>query len=177
MSFEEAAALDPEEHGGELEAGRWVPVRRNTWSHGEIVLSVGAILRSFARAKGGWSVSVGDPGTKLEREPDTLRGPDVAVIRVDRRPTGRGAGGWLEGAPDLAVEIMGDTQNVSELTAKALEYLGGGARAVWVIDPEPRRVMVFTPPDHVRVLGADETLAGGEALPGFECRVAELFEI
>jgi hypothetical protein len=36
-------------------------------------------------------------------------------------------------------------------------------------------VVVLTPPDHVRVLGADEVLEGGEALPGFRCAVAALF--
>jgi hypothetical protein len=36
--------------------------------------------------------------------------------------------------------------------------------------------LLFTPPDRVRVLGPEETLDGGEVLPGFSCKVAELFE-
>jgi Uma2 family endonuclease len=61
------------------------------------------------------------------------------------------------------------------MTQKALEYLAGGAKLVWVIDADPQRVVVFTPPDHVKILGVDDTLDGGEVLPGFQCSVAELF--
>jgi Uma2 family endonuclease len=176
MTFEEAARLDPDEHPGELDRGKWVPVTRNTWLHGKIMINVGALLKQYAREHPGWSVASGDPGTKLARDPDLLRGPDVAVLRADREPTGRGAGGWVDGAPELVVEISGDDQSASELAAKALEYLAAGGKAVWVVDPHPRRVIVYTPPALVRVLGPDDILDGGEALPGFACKVADLFE-
>jgi Uma2 family endonuclease len=176
MTLEEAARLDPDREPGELDAGRWVPVTRSTWKHGEIMLSIGILLRMYAKANPGWSVSGGDPGAKLQRDPDVLRGPDLGVVRAERRPTGRGVDGWLEGAPDVAVEIMGDSQSASEHARKALEYLAAGAKMVWVVDPEPRKVMVFTPPNQIRVLGSEEVLDGGDVLPGFSCKVAEMFE-
>jgi Uma2 family endonuclease len=174
LTFERAARRDPDREGGELDAGRWVPVTRNTWSHGKIMLAAGAILRDYARSQPGWSVAVGDPGAKLQHGPDTLRGPDVAIVRKEREPTGRGVDGWLDGAPDVAVEILGDAQSLSDVTKKALEYLAAGAGAVWVLDPEPRRVLVFTAPSGVRVLSEDDTLEE-PTLPGFRCRVADLF--
>lgn len=176
ITFEEAARLDPDERGGEVDQGRWIPVTRNTWLHGEVVVNICALLKLYARRHPGWSVSGGDPGTKLGDEPAVLRGPDVAIVGAERRPTGRGAAGWLDGAPDVAVEVIGDDQSPSELARKALEYLGAGAKAVWVVDPEPRRVMVYTPPNNVQVIGSDETLNGGDALPGFSCQVEELFD-
>jgi Uma2 family endonuclease len=176
MTIEEAARLDPDEFSGEIVAGEWVPVTKGTWRHGVITLNVGLLLRAYARKNPGWSVSVGDPGTKLAHDPDTLRGPDVAIVRAERVPSGRGSKGWLEGAPDIAVEVVGDAQSVSELAEKALEYLAAGAKAVWVLDPEPRRVLVFAPNQEVRVLGPGETLDAPEALPGFCCLVDELFE-
>jgi len=175
MTFEEAAKLDPDEQAGELVDGVWVPMTNGTWRHGEIATAVGFLLKLYAREHPGWSVAVGDPGTKLRRNPDRLRGPDVGIIRAERRPTGKGVEGWLEGAPDVAVEILGDSQPMSELIKKALEYLAAGAKMVWVIDSDPERLMLFTPPDHVRILGIEDTLEGGEALPGFSCKVAELF--
>ena len=123
----------------------------------------------------GWSVAIGDPGTKLGRDPDLLRGPDVALTRIERRPTGSGAAGWLEGAPEIVVEVAGDRPAPSALAAKALEYLAAGACLVWIVDPEPRRVMEFTPPDRVRILGPSDALEGGTILPGFRCEVAALF--
>jgi Uma2 family endonuclease len=176
MTFEEAARLDPDTHAGEIDAGRWVPVTKSTWRHGEIMAAVTGVLRSYAREHPGWAVACGDPGTKLARDPDVLRGPDVGIVRSERKPTGRGAGGWLDGAPDVAVEILGDSQPVTELVRKALEYLAAGAGMVWLLEAEPRRVMVLTPPNQVRILGAHETLDGGDVLPGFSCRVEQLFE-
>ena len=176
MTFAEAAALDPDRHAGELDEGRWVPMTRNTWRHAEVVANVVVVLKAYAREHAGWRVAAGDPGAKLRREPDVLRGPDVAIVRAERRPTGRGEAGWLEGAPEVAVEIAGDSQPTAKLLKKAMEYLEAGSKMVWVVEPEGETVVVLTPPDHLRVLGAGEALDGGEALPGFRCEVRELFE-
>lgn len=176
MTFEAAAQLDPYEQPGEIVDGVWVPVTRSTWRHGEIVLAVGVLLKLYARQNPGWSVSAADPGVRLSRNPDKLRGPDVGMVRADRAPTGKGVNGWLDGAPDLAIEVVGDSQTISEITKKALEYIGSGAQMVWLVDPEPRRVVLFTPPNQVKILGTDDVIDGGTLLPGFSCRVAELFE-
>jgi Uma2 family endonuclease len=116
------------------------------------------------------------PRTKLAKEAATLRGPDVAVVRADRVPKGKGAASWLDGAPDLAVEVKGDDQSVAERMRKALEYIKAGTKQVWLLDPVTKELMLVTPPDQVRVLGRGDVLQGGELLPGFQCRVAELFE-
>ena len=175
MTFAEAARLDPDSEGGELDAGRWIPVTRNTWRHGQIVSKVNFLLFAYTQTHPGWSLSVGDPGTKLGKGPDRLRGPDLAMVRKEREPTGRGADGWLEGAPDVAVEVIGDSQSHADLAKKALEYLAAGSRLVWVMDCDARKVIVYTPPDRIRVVATDETLDGGDVLPGFVCTVAELF--
>jgi Uma2 family endonuclease len=174
MTFEEAAFLDHDETPGELVAGRFVPVPKSTWRHGKIMVKTGILLELYAREHPGWSVAVGNPGTKLRHDPDTLRRPDVAVVRAERVPEGRGADGWLEGAPDLAVEIVGDSQTVSELVGKAAEYLVAGAKMVWVLQPEASSILVLTS-NHARMLEPDALLDGGELLPGFSCRVRELF--
>lgn len=175
MTFEEAARLDPNEQPGEIVDGEWIPVTKSTWRHGEITSAINFLLRLYAREHPGWSVSVADPGVKLARNPDRLRGPDVAMVRAERVPTGKGVDGWLDGAPDVAVEVAGDSQTISEMTKKALEYLAAGAQMVWIVDAEPRRVVLFTPPDHVKILGPDDVLEGGDVLPGFSCKVAEMF--
>lgn len=174
MTFEEAAKLDPDVHPGEIDGGVWVPMTRSTWRHGVILSNIVFLLKLHARANPGFSVSAADPGVMLSRDPDVLRGPDVAVVRNDRVPTGKGVAGWLDGAPDLAVEVVGDGQSVTGMLKKAAKYLSAGAQAVWVVDPDPRQVAVITA-HGVVVLEAGETLDGGEALPGFSCKVEELF--
>lgn len=184
ITFEEAALLDPATHPGELDEGRWVPMSRGTWRHGEICLNLAMILGRFCREHPEWRAAVNDPGVKLGRFPDTLRGPDIAVIRAERRPTGEGVDGWLEGAPELVVEVAGGSQSPGELASKALQYLSAGAKAVWIVDGKARVVMIFTAPNVIRVVNAVEgvgleagsgTLDGGDALPGFSCELADIF--
>lgn len=176
-TFEEAARLDPDEVEGELDAGRLVPVVKNTWRHGGILANVTVALKEYASRNPGWYVASGDPGTKLAHDPDVLRGPDVGIVRRERLPTGSGAAGWLEGAPDVAVEIVGDGQSVAQLLKKALEYLRAGARAVWVLDPDARSVVVITAGNPFRVIEGDGVLDAEDALPGFSCKISIFFEI
>lgn len=176
MTFEDAARLDPDRDPGDVVEGEWAPVSKNTYRHGQIVINVATLLRLYTREHREWIISGGDPGTKLRRDPDTLRGPGVAVVRRERMPGGRGAEGWLEGAPEIAVEVVGDGQSLAEILQKALDYLAAGAGLVWVLDPETQRVVVVSPPDRIRILDSGATLDGGEVLPGFSCAVSELFE-
>jgi Uma2 family endonuclease len=175
LTFEQVARLDPDREPGELDQGRFAPVTRNTWRHGEIVARVCILLGTYVNDHQGWSLAVGDPGTRLSSDPDTLRGPDVGLVRAERRPVGSGVDGWLEGAPDLAVEVCGDAQRWPDLVKKASEYLAGGGKMVWLLDPGERRVLVLTAPNTVTLLGENDDLDGGEVLAGFQCRVADLF--
>jgi len=175
MTFEEAARLDPDEQPGEIVDGVWVPVTNSTWRHGAIIGSITFLLKLYARQNPGWSVAAADPGVKLGRNPDRLRAPDVAMVREARVPTGKGVEGWLEGAPDVVVEVSGDSQSFSELLKKALEYLGAGAQMVWLVDADPQRVVICTSPNQFKILNPNDTLDGGETLPGFSCKVSDLF--
>jgi Uma2 family endonuclease len=176
LSFEEAARLDPDLDPGELDAGRWTPLSRATWRHGQVVGNAVFILSLYARSNPGWSIAAAGPGTKLGRRPDILRGPDVAIVRLERVPRGIAVEGWLEGAPDVAVEVVDDSQSHSALSKKALEYLAAGSKMVWVLDPGAEQLVVYAPPNQVRVLDAADALVPGEALPRFMCKVSEFFE-
>jgi Uma2 family endonuclease len=173
MTLAEAAALDPDTHPGEVVEGRWVAVTRNTWLHGALVSKVSFLLTLYAGKNPGWSVSVGDPGTKLG--PDTLRGPDVGMVRQERFPTGTGVDGWLDGAPELVIEVKGDSQTFEALTRKVFEYLGAGALEVWVVNPGTESVVTFSAGGPTRLYRASDVIDGGTAFPGLSVPVAELF--
>ena len=100
------------------------------------------------------------------------------MVHADREPTGRRTEGWLEGAPELAVEIIGDAQSASELAAKALEYLRSGSQAGvgGRSGCAQSRVMVFTLPNCIPVFASDDSLDGGDLLRDFSRSVAELFD-
>jgi Uma2 family endonuclease len=173
MTIEEFTRLDVEEWTGNLIRGWWIPQPLRTWREGEVAANAACVLQTYARAHGGWSVAV-NPGCILSREPDTVLGPAVGIIHRERRPTGKGAAGWLAGEPELVVEIGG--KEIAAERTLTREYLAAGARRIWLLDPEMETVTVFTPRNAALIVGADETLDGGDVLPGFTCKVADLFE-
>ncbi|MFI5379601.1 MAG: Uma2 family endonuclease [Tepidisphaerales bacterium] len=112
----------------------------------------------------------------LRIRPDRVRAPDVAFISFDRL-----AGGKLPDkripdlAPDLAAEVLSDSNTVAEMNNKLPEYFEAGVRLVWYADPRTRTVDVYSSPENPRRLTEADALDGGNVLPGFEMRVADIF--
>jgi Uma2 family endonuclease len=46
---------------------------------------------------------------------------------------------------------------------------------VWIVDPDARTVDVYTSPDDCVVFPENDTLDGGEVLPGLALSLSELF--
>ena len=109
------------------------------------------------------------------RNPDTVRAPDVAFIHRDHLPEHDPPEAYWPGAPDLAVEVLspGDTQR--EVDDKVEAWLAAGAAQVWEVNPGDETVTVHRGPNDAEVLGENDTLDGGEAVPGFRCHVSEFF--
>ena len=55
------------------------------------------------------------------------------------------------------------------------EWLAAGTALVWVINPKRKRVTVYCAPRSVTILEVDDELDGQDVVPGFKCRVADLF--
>jgi Uma2 family endonuclease len=144
--------------------------------HGRIALRIGALLDQFVRAQKLGEVLGAETGFTLRRNPDTVRAPDAAFVAAARVPADGLPVGYFPGAPDLAVEVVSPDDRAEEIKAKINEYFEAGARLVWIVYPETREVVVFRSARESVVLAGPEALDGGEVLPGFACRVAELFE-
>lgn len=168
------ASLDDPEYACVTELVRGVIVRepRPRSLHGEVQVEIAYHLKAWARTRGA-SVTT-ESGYILAEEPATVRGPDVAVV-VERRSSEGQPGGWVRGAPDVAVEILSPSDTSSAMHQKTLEYLEAGARLVWIVDPGARTVMVYRPDGSARLVRAHEVLDGENVLPGFAVTVAELF--
>jgi Uma2 family endonuclease len=69
-------------------------------------------------------------------------------------------------APDLAVEVLSKGYTKKEMQRKLREYFLAGVQLVWFVDPARRVVQVYTAPDQCLTLTEDQTLEGGEVLPG-----------
>ena len=103
-----------------------------------------------------------------------IRLPDVAFVSKDRLPTKRGRVPTL--APDLAVEVLSESNTRAEMAQKLREYFSSGSRLVWYIDPSTRTVAVYhAAGEPTRVLGESEALDGEKVVPGFVMPVTDLF--
>lgn len=69
-------------------------------------------------------------------------GADVACVQVDRD---RGAEKWLQGSPELVIEVKSASNTRAELNDKARTTLAGqGSIEFWIVDPERRTIAVHT---------------------------------
>lgn len=104
-----------------------------------------------------------------------IRVPDLSFVRSERLPDGQAPNEIGDGAPDLAVEILSPSERPGAIYRKLGEYFDSGAQQVWLIRPETQTVQVHgTQPDPL-ILGASDELTAGDLIPGFRCRVADLF--
>lgn len=126
-----------------------------------------------AANKAGW-VAPGESSYQCFPDaPDKVRRPDVSFIRADRLP--QPPKGHCPVAPDLVAEVISPNDSYEEVEEKVEEYLGAGVRLVWVINPSTRKVRVHRLKGTVTDLGEADELDGEDVLPGFRCRVGELF--
>ena len=176
LTAEQLAAMDEDFYKLELDRGRLVIMEPPFPEHGRVEARISAILLAFVDTRRLGVVYSGDPGFVLARSPDTVRGPDVAFLRADRVPSGDAVDAFYEGAPDLAVEVRSRNDRPGEIARKVRSYLEAGTRLVWVADPRARTVVVHAPRALPRTLGADDTIDGGDVLPGFTSPVLLLFQ-
>jgi len=179
LRAEEFAALPEVDAREELVRGDVIREPLPAFGHGTVAVRISWLLYTWVRSSGpspSPARVVDHCGFVLARDPDTVRGPDVAYVSSERLATGVTDGPFFEGAPDLAVEILSPSNRPREVAEKIREYLEAGAGRVWVVDPKRKTVTVHGPARTPRTFGPDDVLDGEEVLPGFTVPVAELFE-
>jgi len=176
MTAEEYAQLPDIGQPSELVRGRLILMNLPYPRHGEICLNVGATLREFVKKNRLGRIIGNDSGIITERDPDTVRGPDVAYYSYNRVPQGTLPLHYLDAAPELAFEVLSPSDRWSDVLAKVAEYLAAGVCEVCVLDPASETAQVFCQDKPSRTVTADEDLAFPDVLAGFSVRVAELFE-
>ena len=176
FTAEELFCLPADERRLELVKGKLYEMAPAGGRHGRVAMRIGRLLDTHVELTGLGQVFAAETGFTLQRNPDTVRAPDAAFVAQDRMPPGETPDGYLALAPDLAVEVISPNDRPREVREKVADWLNAGTRLVWVIYPVSRIVAVHRPPDSVEELGAEDLLDGTEVVPGFACRLGELFE-
>ena len=159
----------------ELVRGEVLPMAPAGAEHGDISMELGHLIKVHVKARKLGKVYAAETGFILARNPDTVRGADVAFVRKSRLPAGP-VRGFFPGAPDLAVEVVSPGDRLSKVAAKVDEWLNAGAGSVWVVDPPNRTISVYRAGNEVRLYREADELRDEPTLPGFAVRVGAVFE-
>jgi Uma2 family endonuclease len=139
-----------------------------------LALYIGRMLGNFVGPRNLGHVT-GEAGM-VRLFPGLVRIPDVAFASWDRFPQRRLTGEPIPHmAPDLAVEVLSESNTRAEMRIKVGEYFAAGIRQVWLVDHRARTVTVFQAPDDSFELTEADFLDGGAVLPGFILALGELF--
>jgi Uma2 family endonuclease len=108
--------------------------------------------------------------------PGLVRMPDVAFISWDQLPNRKIPKKAIPDLyPDLAVEVLSRKNTKAEIDRKLHEYFRSGTRLAWVVNPRKRCVSVYTAPDQFRLVKEDQSLDGGDVLPGLNLPLRDVF--
>lgn len=140
-----------------------------------LAVVLGQLLRNFLDQHD-LGIIAGEEGP-LRLSPGLVRKPDVTFIAWERLPNEElPAEPIPDLAPDLAVEVLSASNTKREIDRKLQEYFAAGTRLAWVLDPKRRTVRVHTSATEFRTLSENDTLDGGEVLPGFQLPIRDWFE-
>jgi Uma2 family endonuclease len=160
----------------ELVRGRPEEMNMPFARHGQLCARVSRLLGNFADEKDLGHVLTNDSGVITERNPDTVRGADVAFCSYEDIPKGRLPASYLDKPLRLVIEVMSPSDRWSEVLAKVAEYVKVGVEVVCVLDPDEDKAYLHTSDRPVQILGAEDAFQLPDLLPGFAVRVKIFFE-
>lgn len=160
----------------ELVRGEVVEMSRPGRLHGLVCATIVVILSLFAAQRKKGYVCCNDTGVVVERDPDTVRGPDILFFEdvasfeeIDRK--------WGAVPPRLAAEVLSPNDTTTEMNERIAEQLRAGTPQVWLVDPDVRKVTVYRQDKPIYVLKDTDEITGEDVLPDFRCFVADFFKL
>jgi len=172
---EEFMALPKDGHRYEIVNGELVDMGSSGALHGYVCSLLVAALASYVLPKKLGVIL--DSSTAFNMKNGNKRSPDISFFAKERLQGITELPAFLEGAPDLAIEVLSPGNTVEEIHDKLVEYFENGTRLAWVIHPSEHYILVYRcaqEPD--RLLKSVDALDGEYIIPGFTLPVADLFQ-
>ena len=144
--------------------------------HGVVALRFGSFLREFVEANDLGYVFAAETGFMITRGPDLLRAADASFVRKARIP-GAIPSGYIDGVPDLAVEVVSPRDTKREVAEKVDMWLANGCAVVWIADPKPQTVTLRRVGQKPTMLTVGEEIRDEPLLPGFVLPLAKVFKL
>jgi Uma2 family endonuclease len=177
ITAEEFLKMDLGEEAFELVEGELKPVSIGNRLHAMVCSRINRILGNYGERTGIGYALCNDFGVLVARDPDTLRGADVAFYSHGRLSEKSAAEDIPTIPPDLVVEVVSPGNTAADLLKEIYEYLNIGVGMVWIVHPVRRTLTIYRAGDAATpvVLREDDAIANLEELPGFEAKTAEFF--
>jgi len=173
LTLEQFLRLPDDGMQHELNRGELVTMPPPNLRHARIANRIAQALADYVKGKRMGEVLV-EAGYNLRGgESPIVRQPDVSFVRATRiRQADQD--GWIEGAPELAVEVVSPANTAQDLEDKIEQYLAFGAQSVWVIYPKQRRMRVYRLGGEQTVLDDTSDITEPELFPGLSIPVREI---
>ena len=174
ITADELLAMPEDGNRYELIRGVLVPKMAPGDPHATVVFRISTLVGIYSDANNYGAGRTGEPGYRLDRDPDTVRAADVAWFSPERMPAD-GTHGYPELAPDFVVEVKSPINSNPEMAAKARMWLSYGSRMAVVADPQYSTFTVYRPGAEPVVLSEDDIFDGDDVMLGFSCPVWRFF--
>ena len=143
--------------------------------HGFVASRIGYLISSYVyKNKLGFTTGA-ETGYKLSSNPDTVRAPDLAFESNANIKEKGIIDGYSSVMPDLVIEVNSPSDSYVKVIKKVNEWFHAGVKQVWVIDPDDSSVAVYYSPEKYKIYNREDLLNGEEVLPGFKCKVEDIF--
>lgn len=141
--------------------------------HNELEGWLYSILQTYVRRRGLGRVTISRVAYRLA--PRQGPEPDVAFVAAARANIVRK--GYVEGPPDLAIEIVSPDSVDRDYEQKRRQYEQAGVHEYWIIDPDEKRATFLVRGERgfVDAAPADHVFHS-QALPGFHLDVRWLWQ-
>ena len=172
---EEYARLPDRGVPTELVKGKVVSMNVPAPRHGEICIVIARLVGNYAEEHRLGRMVGNDSGVITERNPDTVRGPDLAFYTYARVPPGPMPQGYLNIVPELVFEVRSPTDRWARILRKVTEYLDAGVTVVCVCDQMTETVHVYRGDEEPQILHGDNELKLPDILGEFAVPVRRFF--
>lgn len=144
--------------------------------HSEVAAALAMAFGNHVRPRRLGRISTSDAGVWLERNPDTVREPDVAFISAEKLPLDVKVRGFYEVVPDLVVEIVSPNDSPGYIAQRVSMWHSFGVALVWAVYPVARTVAAHPLEGPAIIYTESDTLDGGAVLPEFQCAVPDILD-
>jgi Uma2 family endonuclease len=177
LTAEEYMAL-PDEFDGPTELVKGVLVTMPPpWPRlGELCARIAYLIQRYLEDHPIGRVLTNDSSMITERNPDSVRGPDVTYYSFESVPKGPLPRILLPVPPELVIEVRSPSDRWSELHTKVAEYLNAGVKVACILDDNTRTLHVFYADREPQILTISDELALPSILDDFRVRVQQFFE-